>query len=40
MIHTLQPRTLINNRLGFGADYGTPEQNIPSGPSAQRSRSA
>ena len=29
MIHTLQPKTLINNRLGFGADYGTPEQNIP-----------
>ena len=32
MIHELQPRTLINNRLGFGSDYGTPEQSIPSGP--------
>jgi alpha-L-fucosidase len=32
MIHELQPKTLINNRLGFGADYGTPEQNIPAGP--------
>jgi alpha-L-fucosidase len=29
MIHTLQPGCLINNRLGFGADYGTPEQVIP-----------
>lgn len=29
MIHTLQPACLINNRLGFGADYGTPEQKIP-----------
>ena len=32
MIHELQPKTLINNRLGFGADYGTPEQHIPAGP--------
>jgi alpha-L-fucosidase len=31
MIHTLQPQTLINNRLGFGSDYGTPEQHIPAG---------
>jgi alpha-L-fucosidase len=30
MIHTLQPGCLINNRLGgIGADYGTPEQEIP-----------
>ncbi len=29
MIHELQPGCLINNRLGFGADYGTPEQEIP-----------
>jgi len=35
MIHELQPGTLINNRLGFGGDYGTPEQHIPSGASAQ-----
>lgn len=31
MIHRLQPSCLINNRLGFGADYGTPEQQIPEG---------
>jgi alpha-L-fucosidase len=31
MIHELQPRALINNRLGFGGDYGTPEQHIPAG---------
>ncbi len=31
MIHALQPGCLINNRLGFGADYGTPEQKIPAG---------
>jgi alpha-L-fucosidase len=35
MIHELQPGTLINNRLGFGGDYGTPEQYIPGGASAQ-----
>ena len=29
MIHETQPNCLINNRLGFGADYGTPEQQIP-----------
>jgi len=29
MIHALQPACLINNRLGFGSDYGTPEQSIP-----------
>ena len=29
MIHETQPATLINNRLGVGADYGTPEQYIP-----------
>ena len=31
MIHTLQPATLINDRLGVTADYGTPEQRIPGG---------
>ena len=31
MIHELQPATLINNRLGVAADYGTPEQRIPGG---------
>jgi alpha-L-fucosidase len=31
MIHQLQPGTLINNRLGVTADYGTPEQRIPGG---------
>jgi len=30
MIHELQPNCLINNRFGgVGADYGTPEQQIP-----------
>ena len=30
MIHSLQPGCLINNRFGgIGADYGTPEQEIP-----------
>ena len=28
-IHQLQPRCLVNNRLGLPADYGTPEQHIP-----------
>jgi alpha-L-fucosidase len=31
MIHHLQPGCLKNDRLGFGADYGTPEQKIPGG---------
>ncbi len=31
MIHQLQPKTLINNRAGVEADYGTPEQRIPGG---------
>jgi alpha-L-fucosidase len=31
MIHQLQPKTLINNRAGILADYGTPEQQIPGG---------
>lgn len=32
MIHMLQPHCLINNRFGgIGADYGTPEQQIPGG---------
>ena len=31
-IHSWQPQCLINNRLGgMGADYGTPEQEIPDG---------
>lgn len=32
IIHETQPDALINNRIGFGADYGTPEQYIPEGP--------
>jgi alpha-L-fucosidase len=36
MIHKLQPDILINNRLaGIGADYGTPEQEIPGGREAK-----
>jgi alpha-L-fucosidase len=31
LIHQLQPQCLINNRAGFLADYGTPEQRIPGG---------
>lgn len=31
MIHETQPACLINNRLGTGGDYGTPEQYIPAG---------
>jgi alpha-L-fucosidase len=31
-IHEAQPQTLINNRLGYGSDYGTPEQYIPDAP--------
>ena len=31
LIHELQPRCLVNNRLGLPADYGTPEQKIPGG---------
>jgi alpha-L-fucosidase len=34
MIRELRPGILINNRLGFGGDYGTPEQHIPGGASA------
>jgi alpha-L-fucosidase len=30
-INRLQPKTLINNRAGVLADYGTPEQRIPGG---------
>lgn len=31
MINAVQPQTLINNRAGVLADYGTPEQRIPGG---------
>jgi alpha-L-fucosidase len=31
MIHDTQPNCLINNRAGVMADYGTPEQRIPTG---------
>jgi len=31
LIHELSPRTLINDRLGPGGDYVTPEQFIPDG---------
>ncbi len=34
MIHELQPGCLINDRLGFSGDYGTPEQTIPGAKSA------
>jgi alpha-L-fucosidase len=30
-IRQLQPKTIVNNRLGIPADYGTPEQKIPGG---------
>jgi alpha-L-fucosidase len=35
MINEVQPRTLINNRAGVMADYGTPEQRIPGGIAAE-----
>ena len=35
MINRLQPATLINNRAGILADYGTPEQRIPTGRSVE-----
>ncbi len=31
LIHELQPRTLINNRIGLTGDYVTPEQRLPRG---------
>jgi alpha-L-fucosidase len=31
MIREVQPATLVNNRAGVMADYGTPEQRIPGG---------
>ncbi len=31
LIHELQPDTLINNRLGVGGDFDTPEQHNPKG---------
>ena len=31
LIHTLQPMTLINNRIGLTGDYVTPEQRLPNG---------
>jgi alpha-L-fucosidase len=31
LIHELQPNTLINNRLGVGGDFDTPEQHNPKG---------
>jgi alpha-L-fucosidase len=30
-IHELQPDALVNNRLGVGGDYDTPEQHLPKG---------
>jgi alpha-L-fucosidase len=30
LIHSLQPATLVNDRIGVPGDYGTPEQFIPS----------
>ena len=29
LIHHIQPATLVNNRIGLDADFGTPEQVIP-----------
>ena len=29
LIHELQPAALVNNRIGVGGDFGTPEQQIP-----------
>ncbi len=29
LIHTLQPKAIINNRIGLPMDYDTPEQRIP-----------
>lgn len=31
LIHRLQPRTLLNDRLGVAGDYQTPEQFVPNG---------
>ena len=31
LIHTLQPMTLINNRIGLTGDFVTPEQRLPNG---------
>lgn len=31
LIHSYQPETLVNNRIGLPADYETPEQFIPKG---------
>jgi alpha-L-fucosidase len=33
MIHALQPHALINDRSRYDGDYGTPEQQVPGGPS-------
>jgi alpha-L-fucosidase len=31
LIHSLQPDALVNNRLGVGGDFDTPEQHLPKG---------
>jgi alpha-L-fucosidase len=31
LIHQLQPDALVNNRLGVGGDFDTPEQHLPKG---------
>jgi alpha-L-fucosidase len=31
LIHNLQPDALVNNRLGVGGDFDTPEQKLPKG---------
>ena len=31
LIHDLQPDALVNNRLGVGGDFDTPEQHLPKG---------
>jgi alpha-L-fucosidase len=33
MVHELQPKCLVNDRLATTSDYGTPEQRIPGGKS-------
>jgi len=36
LIHTLQPKAIINNRIGLPMDYDTPEQRIPEDDIPQR----
>lgn len=36
LIHTLQPKAIVNNRIGLPMDYDTPEQRIPEDDIPQR----